>query len=849
MDLRRLIGVNIATLAVLSALLVGMGKESPVLPLATAFAAAAAIWLTDVKGRFSLSPAAVNTIVVLIAAVTIWQFVLSRRAADLLVFADAFAYLQIVLLFEKKTQRTWWDLISLSLVQVLLSAQLREGPLFGLVLAAYLFFGLSVLMLLLFHRERACRISADGTGHGSERRAELAHLAGVNWPRLGKIALATVAVGPLSLFFRFRTPDDREDGPSAGGSTAAFVRWPWLGQTAAPVGSPACLADPATTGRAFWGQVVVMALVSILVSAVVFCAVPRGGRIDFRFPRFGQRVQSRSDGSVRRSVGFSDSVELGELGKIIEDPEQVLEVQLTHYASSQRYPVRGGVYLRGAVLNQYRAGKWTHHRSRQWLRIDQVGTGLPPTAKDLVRQTITIEPMDRDELFCIWPFLVTENTADLSYGDRERILRPRERRHLKFSFELGTTAFVDGAQADLAPCGRTVESQPLLQWPSEALQGLAALADQWVAESGIPEDDLAGRARFLESRLGRSGQFLYSLEAQERNPELDPIEDFVTSNRRGHCEYFATALALMLRSQKIPSRMVVGYKCDEYSYASDAYRVRQSHAHAWVEAYVPPGKVPAEARSRSGFSDRSRGGWLRLDPTPRSSAGVGMVDLVAHGVEDWLQWCRSVWRNDVVGMNRFRQRELIYRPIAERFMETTSRLASFHWWSDTFASLLRTLTAAPGRSNGRAQLAWTIGLFLLLAAAGLWTARRRVSSLVEKLIPRRARATPHRPRGDGPDVGFYRRFETLLARFQLTRRASETQREFARHAGQTLARLTGQAQLGSLPPQLAELFYGVRFGGSDLDDTQAAAVANALRQLEQAVDGNGKTLGSRRRGL
>jgi len=844
-----LIGVNIATLVVLSALLVGMGKESPVLPLATAFAAAAAMWLTDVKGRFSFSPAAVNTIVVLIAAVTIWKFALSRRAADLMVFADAFAYLQIVLLFEKKTQRTWWDLIFLSLVQVLLSAQLREGPLFGLVLVAYLFFGLSVLMLLLLHRERACRVSGDDAGNGSRRGAEPAHPAGVNWLRLGKIALATLAVGPLSLFFRFRKPADRDDEPPAAGRTAAFARWPWLGQTPAPVGSPARLTDRAATGRAFWGQVVVMALVSLLVSTVVFCAVPRGGRVDFRFPRFGQRVQGRSDGTVRRSVGFSDSVELGELGKIIEDPEQVLEVQLTHYASGQRYPVRGNVYLRGAVLNQYRSGKWAHRRSTGQVRIDQVGMGLPPTAEGLVRQTITIEPMDRDELFCIWPFVVTENTADLAYGERERLLRPRERRHLRFSFELGTTAFVDGAQADLAPCGKPIESKPLLQWPSQALPRLAALADRWVVESGIPEHDPVGRARFLESRLGRSGQFLYSLEAQQRNPELDPIEDFVTSNRRGHCEYFATALTLMLRSQNIPARMVVGYKCDEYSYASDAYRVRQSHAHAWVEAYVPPDKLPPEVRSRTGFSDRSRGGWLRLDPTPRSSAGVGVVDLVAHGVEDWLQWFRSVWRNDVVGMDRFRQQELIYRPLAERLTETTSRLVSLHWWSDTFQNLLRTLTTPPGRSNGKARLAWTIGLLVLLAAAGLWTARRAFSSLVEKLIPPRARATSARQRGDRPDVGFYRRLEALLARFKLTRRASETQREFARHAGQTLARLTGQAQLGGLPPQLAEAFYGVRFGGSDLDDTQAAAVAEALQKLERALDGDGTTLAGRRTGL
>ena len=837
MDLRRLISVNIATLAVLSALLVGMGKDSPVLPLVTALAAAAAIWLSDVKGRFSLSPATVNTLLVLIAAVTIWKFVLSRRAADLLVFADAFCYLQIVLLFEKKTLRTWWDLIWLSLVQVLLSAQLREGPLFGLVLVAYLFFGLSALTLMLLYRERASRISGDGAGRG----VALAQRTGVDWPRLGKTALVTLAVGPLSLFFRFREAAAAGDGLRPAGPPAALARWPWLGQTPSPVGSPACPADRAATGRAFWGQVAVMTQVCLVVSAVVFCMVPRGGRVDFGFPRWGRSIVRSSDGGVRRSVGFSDSVELGELGTIIEDPKQVLEVRLTHYASGQRYPVRGNVYLRGAVLNRYRTGEWEHGSSGERLHIDQIGFGLRSDTEDLVRQRITIEPMDRSELFCIWPFAVAENTEGVSFQRRtERLFRQEEVRRREFSFDLGTTAFADGVQVDMAPCRKQVVSEHLLQWPSEALPGLAALADRWVVESGIPEQDPVGRARLLESRLGQSGQFLYSLEGQQRDPELDPIEDFVTNNRQGHCEYFATALTLMLRSQGIPARMIVGYKCDEYSYASDAYRVRQSHAHTWVEACVPHDRLPAEVRSRAAFANHSRGGWLRLDPTPRSSAGVGMVGLVAHGVEDWLQWFRSVWRNDVVGMDRVRQQELIYRPVANRLAETAARLVSRHWWRDTCVNLFRAVTTPSWEPVGRARLAWTIALLALLAAGGLWAARRGFPSLVEKLIPRGTHVTPSRQGDDRPEVRFYRRLEVLLARFDLTRGASQTQREFARHAGQALAHRTGRAQLGSLPARIAEAFYRVRFGGNDLDGAQAAAVAQALGQLEQAIDGDGR---------
>ena len=73
---------------------------------------------------------------------------------------------------------------------------------------------------------------------------------------------------------------------------------------------------------------------------------------------------------------------------------------------------------------------------------------------------------------------------------------------------------------------------------------------------------------------------------------IDAIEDFVSNNPRGHCEYFATALALMLRSEGIPSRVVLGYRCDEWDPATQSFQVRQLHAHAWVEAYLAAERIP-----------------------------------------------------------------------------------------------------------------------------------------------------------------------------------------------------------------------------------------------------------------
>ena len=152
---------------------------------------------------------------------------------------------------------------------------------------------------------------------------------------------------------------------------------------------------------------------------------------------------------------------------------------------------------------------------------------------------------------------------------------------------------------------------------ADALPNLVKLAQRWIDQSGLPEEDRVGRARYLERQLATSGQFQYSLVGQPRDPKLDPIEDFVTKHPQGHCEYFATALTLMLRSQEIPARMVVGFKCDEWNPVGGYYQVRQLHAHTWVEAYLQPDQIPPDLMHGGNY-------WHWKD---RTAAGCGSIRL------------------------------------------------------------------------------------------------------------------------------------------------------------------------------------------------------------------------------
>src|SRR5262249_54963867 len=94
------------------------------------------------------------------------------------------------------------------------------------------------------------------------------------------------------------------------------------------------------------------------------------------------------------------------------------------------------------------------------------------------------------------------------------------------------------------------------------------------------------RARALEGFLRDSGQFRYSLHMEQIDSDLDPVEDFLVKRKEGHCEYFASALALMLRAIDIPARVINGFKGGDWNELTQTMNVRQKHAHSWVEAYV-----------------------------------------------------------------------------------------------------------------------------------------------------------------------------------------------------------------------------------------------------------------------
>lgn len=784
MYVERLLQLNIATLACLATVLIGMGQQSAVLPLAMFVLTIASVWLNDFTRRISFGRGVTGVAQVAALLLSLASFRLDRDVL-ILSLARLLVFWQIVVLYQKKDVRTYWHQLQLSLLQVVVAALLAQDFLFGLLLIVYLFTALCAVTLIFLYEERNRYQRAD-------RAAPILVVAGSRWP-LGR------------------------QQPSFSG----------------------VLAGRPGVQRELFTRMLKTAGASLMLSVLVFLLVPRFGHSAWRGP----------GGGPRPAIGFDDRVRLGSLvsGSILQNPQKVLEIRFFREAPEPEDPnpvylVRNDIYLRGALLTQYNRGEWKRPRPRL-PRMDHPVFRQLPGGREQVRQEITTEPLPRNELFCVWPFTIPPETQGYVNYDPSsgRLTRAHPSPFHPTTYRLWTTAFDLGWQSRMTPHDDQVEPNraELLAMPPpdspNGLPGLAEMAQEWLTEAEIPHSDTYRRALILEGRLRDSGLFEYSLAPVQRDLSLDPVEDFTVNHRQGHCEYFATALAMMLRSARIPARIIVGFHTDEWHDRGNFFLARQLHAHTWVEAYLEADQVPEDLRKELHGYQWSSGAWLRLDPTPASRSPGGVLGALT--TTSWLNWLDNIWSRYVIHMDRGQQQTAVYRPATEAVKGAAQRVADLGWWRGLFKQLRQWLGL--NRWLGISE-DWVDGLLaaalsVLLVAVGygggrlfwnVWAARLQTQGGPERQRPRSM-------------VAFYRRLEAILARRGLVRGASQTQREFAARAGQALPQSVHSLRLAKLPGEIVEAFYRVRFGGQPLDKQGAEAVEQALAQLDGAISRKG----------
>ena len=253
-------------------------------------------------------------------------------------------------------------------------------------------------------------------------------------------------------------------------------RWP-LAARQAEFSSVPGGSSRAGLGRNLVGRLGRMGISTMALTLLVFFAVPRYGQVTLR-------------GSLAKPqplVGFTDKVTLGELGKIIESREAVMQVQFFKDLSGNDAlpPLDGDVYLQGAFLTYYRHGQWRAGVLSSEVGYEPLQRDRPLPLAGAVLQKITIGQLDRNELFYVTPYiaidkLYTDITVDCP---RQRLERNEHRSSHSLTYTLGTTAIVNREQLPLAPAAKTDYPITLTFVPKRDLPNLVKMAQEWIDES------------------------------------------------------------------------------------------------------------------------------------------------------------------------------------------------------------------------------------------------------------------------------------------------------------------------------------------------------------------------------
>lgn len=295
----------------------------------------------------------------------------------------------------------------------------------------------------------------------------------------------------------------------------------------------------------------------------------------------------------------------------------------------------------------------------------------------------------------------------------------------------------------------------------------------------------AERAARIESWL--LSNFRYSTRALERQVD-DPLLYFLFEGRKGHCEYFASAMAVLLRAVWVPARVAVGYREGSFNALTGWHVIRASDAHSWVEAWI-------EGR-----------GWVEYDPTPPDR------EFRASGLWERLNlWSDAIgvfWQEWILGYDLDRQLSL-----AVQVGQSRRRFSWAGWpqWWRTFRD-----STAPGTASPRLWLAFAgaaLAVLLLYRQRACWMHRWRLAT-----GPRKLR---HGAAGPQDAALIYERMLVRLRKLGFEKPRWMTPGEFAA--------CLPEGELAALVRRFTMLYQELRFGGNT---TAAAGLARCIGLIE-----------------
>jgi hypothetical protein len=496
-------------------------------------------------------------------------------------------------------------------------------------------------------------------------------------------------------------------------------------------------------------------------------------------PRSGAMALSRSGGGITNFIGFSEQVTLGEIGSLKRDNAVVMHVRI-----DGRLP-RGTLRWRGVALDEFTGRVWK--KSPRARRADPVSSerglfrlGTTEAVNRLTRQTVFLEHIESPVLFAASrPIAIQGDFTSMSIDAEGSVQsrRPGFDRIIYDAFSDLTEPAPWQLQNDRVPYSR--EFGRYLQLPEQLDSRVAARANAMVVNAHAR--NRYDEAKAIETQLQQD--FGYTL--QMRASGVDPLADFLFNVRAGHCEYFSTAMAVMLRTRGIATRVVNGFLPGEYNEAAGAYTVRQSDAHSWVEVYFP------ESRS-----------WVVFDPTPTAGRTEPVSTGFAAQLGKYGEALELLWFEHVVGYDKQQQRVLA-TSLYSNLLEFRRSFALF------LASLRQTVLS---RAATIPYVVFAVVMVFLSMFAVVRVRRFGWRGALSQWNAKNVR--------DKSGVDFYERLIALLEKRGIKRESYQTPLEFAMAV--------------SIPDavQITEAYNRVRFGVEKLSTKERREIERRLSEME-----------------
>jgi protein-glutamine gamma-glutamyltransferase len=541
-------------------------------------------------------------------------------------------------------------------------------------------------------------------------------------------------------------------------------------------------------------RALVLAALSVALGAMVI-----GGALFFFFPRFSAGYLGRTSLQPTLMSGFSDDVELGQIGEIKKNSEVVMRVKT---GKPVGYPQ---LRWRGIALSTFDGKRWyTPDREavtlsaglNGWINLMDHTPEQEPSSV-IVRYTILLQPVATDTMFAPANVIslrgnLSGESANTELGARRSyVLRDTNSSLFNPFHNFGTIRYEGFSLLPARNIARLRSASS--DYPEEIratyLQvpkldpRIPELAQQITARGQNSFDKTIELENYLRTH------YSYTLNLTGK-PGDDPLTHFLFETHAGHCEYFASSMAIMLRTIGIPTREVNGFLPGEYNDLGEDYIVRASDAHSWVEVYF------------------NGSGWLTFDPTP---PGAEIADGFLSRLGKYVDWFELSWNEWVINYDFVHQ--LLLAQNMQRSTRNWTEMGR-QWfakqqdharhWMKSWASGLRV------------SIALAVLLFLIALRFEFFANFIRRALLSWQL------RSPELARSQAQLASrLYEELLYLLARRGFAREASQTPFEFA--AG------VSQPELSDAVQEFTEHYTRSRFGGAPCDAIRLRTLLEQVR--------------------